>query len=80
MRLSKLYSNHHNIFTPIVFNVGLNVVMAEIRLPENKDKDTHNLGKSTLGRLIDFTLLSKQDPNLFLLKHYDLFEDFVFFS
>jgi uncharacterized protein YydD (DUF2326 family) len=39
----------------------------------------HNLGKSTLGRVIDFTLLSKRDPRFFLFKHEDVFSPFVFF-
>jgi uncharacterized protein YydD (DUF2326 family) len=61
------------------FVAGLNVVMAEIRLPENRDKDTHNLGKTTLGRLLDFGFLAGRDPKFFLFKHLDLFKDFVFF-
>ena len=79
MKLSKLYSNMPDLFTPIQFLPGLNVVLAEIRLPENRLKDTHNLGKTTLGRLIDFCLLSKRDKGFFLFKHLDLFKDFVFF-
>ncbi|WP_233450839.1 hypothetical protein [Xylella taiwanensis] len=42
--------------------------MAEIRLPENKQKDTDNLGKTTLGRLLDFCFLSKRNPKFFLFK------------
>jgi len=53
--------------------------MAEIRLPENRDKDTHNLGKTTLGRLLDFGLLAGRDAKFFLFKHADLFKDLVFF-
>jgi uncharacterized protein YydD (DUF2326 family) len=52
MKISKLYTNKADIFEPIDFNNGLNIIFAEIRLPKNKDKDTHNLGKTTLGRLI----------------------------
>ncbi len=78
MKLSKLYSNQHQVFSPVKFNPGLNVVMAEIRLPENRKKDTHNLGKTTLGRLLDFCFLSKRDRNLFLFKHEKLFDHFVF--
>ena len=58
---------------------GLNVVLAEIRLPENRKKDTHNLGKTTLGRLLDFCFLASRDANFFLFKHYELFKEFVFF-
>jgi len=57
----------------------MNVVMAEIRLPENRSKDTHNLRKTTLGRLLDFGFLAKRDPKFFLFKHSDLFKEFIFF-
>ncbi|HHK9424580.1 TPA: DUF2326 domain-containing protein [Escherichia coli] len=53
--------------------------MAEIRLPENRSKDTHNLGKTTLGRLLDFGFLAKRDPKFFLFKHSYLFKEFIFF-
>ena len=79
MKLSRIYCNKPDLFGPIDFRAGLNVVMAEIRLPENRDKDTHNLGKTTLGRLIDFCFLSGRDPKFFLFKHKDLFNGFVFF-
>lgn len=79
MKLSRLYSNKPGLFEPVDFIQGLNVVMAEIRLPENRDKDTHNLGKTTLGRLLDFGFLAKRDPKFFLFKHLDLFKDFIFF-
>ena len=52
MKLSRLYSNDPKKFTPIDFVGGLNVVLAEIRLPQNRGRDTHNLGKTTLGRAI----------------------------
>ena len=79
MKLSKLYSNMPKKFDPVDFVTGLNVVLAEMRLPENRDKDDHNLGKSTLGRLLNFCFLAKRDSNFFLFKHLDLFEEFVFF-
>lgn len=79
MKLSKLYSNKPDLFQPVEFVQGLNVVMAEIRLPENRKKDTHNLGKTTLGRLLDFGFLAKRDPKFFLFKHTELFQDFIFF-
>jgi len=79
MKLSKLYSNKPDLFEPVDFVQDLNVVLAEIRLPENSSKDTHNLGKSTLGRLLDFCFLTKRDPKFFFFKHLDLFQEFVFF-
>lgn len=79
MKLSKLYCNKPDLFGPIEFHAGLNVVLAEIRLPQNRDKDTHNLGKTTLGRVIDYCFLAGRDPKFFLFKHEDLFETFVFY-
>lgn len=79
MKLSRFYSNKPDLFEPVEFVQGLNVVMAEIRLPENRKKDTHNLGKTTLGRLLDFGFLAKRDPKFFLFKHTKSFQDFIFF-
>ena len=79
MKLSRLYTNKPDLFEPVDFVQGLNVVIAEIRLPENRDKDTHNLGKTTLGRLLDFGFLAGRDSKFFLFKHLDLFKDFIFF-
>jgi len=79
MKLSKLYTNRPEIFEPLVFNTGFNVVLAEIRLAENKNKDTHNLGKSTIARLIDYCLLAARDPRFFLFRHIEIFAEFDFF-
>ena len=79
MRLSRLYTNCPDKFAPVEFEEGLNVVIAEIRLPENQDRDTHNLGKSTLGRIIDFCLLMKKSKKFFLFEYPTLFDEFVFF-
>jgi len=79
MKLTRLYSNKPDQFEPVDFVTGLNVVVAEIRLPKNRDKDTHNLGKTTLGRMLDFCFLAGRDSKFFLFKHFDLFKDFVFF-
>ncbi|PKM16845.1 MAG: DUF2326 domain-containing protein [Gammaproteobacteria bacterium HGW-Gammaproteobacteria-2] len=79
MKLSRLYSSKPDLFEPVEFVQGLNVVMAEIRLPENRNKDTHNLGKTTLGRLLDFGFLAKRNAKFFLFNHVELFKDFIFF-
>jgi len=79
MKLSRLYSDRPDKFAPVDFASGLNVVLAEIRLPENRKKDTHNLGKTTLSRMLDFGFLAARDAKFFLFKHIDLFNDFVFF-
>jgi len=79
MKVSRLYSDRPDKLAAVDFVSGLNVVLAEIRLPENRRKDTHNLGKTTLGRMLDFGFLAGRDPKFFLFKHIDLFSDFVFF-
>jgi uncharacterized protein YydD (DUF2326 family) len=79
MKLSKLYTNKPEIFGPIDFVGGLNTVIAEIRLPENKAKDTHNLGKTTLGKILDFCFLLGKDQKFFIFKHLDRFREFVFY-
>ena len=79
MKLSRLYSNKPNVFEPIDFRPGLNVVLAEIRLPENRDKDTHNLGKTTLGSLLDFCFLASKDPDFFLFKYPERFNELILF-
>ena len=78
MKLSKLYSNNEDIFKPIIFNEGFNVVYGDIRHPENYELDTHNLGKTTLAKLLDFMFLAKRNPKQFLFKHEEKFESFVF--
>lgn len=78
MRLSKLYSNLPERFQAIEFNPGLNVILGEIREPENRTKSVHNLGKTTLLRLIDFCLCRSKDAKFFLFKH-EQFENFVFY-
>jgi uncharacterized protein YydD (DUF2326 family) len=79
MKLAKIYSNKDSTFSPVFFNEGLNVVLGEIHLPENRDKDTHNLGKSKLAEIIDFCFLKKRNSEQFLFKHINLFESFIFF-
>lgn len=76
-----------NLFEPIYLNFGfegeaaLNVVYAEIKRPKDKDKDSHNLGKTTLIRLIDFLLLKsiQNKEKFFLTRHIDKFHKFEFF-
>lgn len=79
MKLSALYSNQPELFPAIQFRDGLNVVFAEIRKPKVKTKDTHNLGKSTLGLLINFCLLNQEDKIIFPYKFKKIFQGFVFY-
>ncbi|SON49316.1 DUF2326 domain-containing protein [Vibrio tapetis] len=79
MKISKIYSNRPNIFQPIEFNEGFNVIIGQIRLHDDKNKDSHNLGKSKLAELIDFGFLKQRHKETFLFKHMDRFDDFIFF-
>ena len=79
MKISKIYSNQPNIFEPIEFNDGFNVIIGEIRLHDNQNKDSHNLGKSKLAELIDFGFLKQRRKESFLFKHISRFSEFVFF-
>lgn len=79
MKLSKLYSNHPVVFEPIFFNDGFNVVLGQITDLTNTKRDTHNLGKTTLVKLLDFMLLAKKANGQFLFKNIKVFNEFVFF-
>lgn len=79
MKLSRLYSNQSKVFLPIRFNDGLSAVLAEIRVPENRELDTHNLGKTTVGELLDYCLLKGRDRQFFLVKHEERFANFAFY-
>ena len=79
MKISKIYSNHNSKFKTIRFNMGLNFIYGDVRYPENKTLDSHNLGKTTLARLLDFMLLSKRNNHHFLFANYNIFESFIFF-
>lgn len=79
MKLSKLYSNQTHLFSPIKFNDRFNVVLGQIRHPENYKKDTHNLGKTTLAKLLDFMFLAGRDKRQFLFKNYETFKSFTFY-
>ena len=64
MKLSKLYSNKEN-FKEIEFNEGVNIILGKIKNPDNINVNCHNLGKSTLVKIIDFMLLKKLPSNSF---------------
>jgi uncharacterized protein YydD (DUF2326 family) len=85
MKLSKLYSSKDKIFGPINFNTGvdghlsLNVVYAEVKNKKSSEKDSHNLGKTTLIHVIDFLLLADIDVKGFFLTSSEIFTDFEFY-
>lgn len=79
MKLSKIYSNKKDLFEPIKFNDGLNVIYADVKNPKKTNKDSHNLGKTLLISLLDFMLLCKFVKGHFLYDNQELFKEFVFY-
>lgn len=69
MKISKIYSNKN--FKNIEFNEKFNAIVAFIE--SDKKEDTHNLGKTSLIRVIDFLLLSNFDKNTDKLLGNDIF-------
>lgn len=78
MRLSRLYCNNSH-FHDIPFNEGLNVVLGKVSKRDEIQKDSHNLGKSTLIEVLDFMLLKNIDKNHFFKKYSPLFDDHIFY-
>ena len=56
MILSKVYSNVPEIFPPVYFSKGINVIRGAIHDAAALNRDTHNLGKTTFVQLINFCL------------------------
>lgn len=78
MKFSKIYSDNSK-FKSFKFNRGMNVVIGRITQKENRNIDTHNLGKSTLITLLDFMLLKEINKNHIFVKHKNKFLDFTFY-
>jgi uncharacterized protein YydD (DUF2326 family) len=84
MKLSKLYTNKEN-FKNISFNLGVNVVYAEVKTTLAEKKNSHNLGKTLLSELIDIMLLKELSPKKHFLfttkndKGKSVFESYIFY-
>lgn len=76
MKIIKIYSNKY--FKNIEFNERFNAIIAFIQSKEKKD--THNLGKTSLIRVIDFLLLASIDKNKDKLFGNDIFIGQCFFG
>ena len=79
MKLHALYCNDDRRFPRIDFQDGLNVIFARVRDPSVQNKDSHNLGKTFLIRVLDFALLGGCTGGHVFRRRKDLFGDFVFF-
>ena len=77
MKLSQLYANKS--FKDIVFNDGLNLVLAKVTKKLDLTKDSHNLGKTTLIAVIDFLLLKQLNDEHIFKKYQDKFSGYIFY-
>ena len=79
MQLSKIYANKD--FGNVSFKDGLNVIIGKISNREDRELDTHNIGKSLLLEVIDFLLLKGiDDKSKYFLTRHKIFFDYVFFA
>lgn len=78
MKLSKLYSSDSR-FHNMTFNSELNVVLGKVVHRDEEQKDSHNLGKSTLVDLLDFMMLKNIDKNHIFKKYSSLFNEQIFY-
>jgi len=77
MKLSQLYANKS--FKNIIFNDGLNLVLAKVTKKLDLNKDSHNLGKTTLIAVIDFMLLKELKDEHIFKTYKEKFTGYVFF-
>ncbi len=77
MKLSQLYANKN--FKNIVFNDGLNLILAKVTKKLDLNKDSHNLGKSRLIEVIDFMLLTNPSGDDIFYKYKAKFTGYVFY-
>ncbi|HUP65809.1 MAG TPA: DUF2326 domain-containing protein [Thermoanaerobaculia bacterium] len=79
MKLSALYANDADVFPPILFANGFNVVFAQVREPKRSTLDSHNLGKTFLASVLNFALLADLDGDHPFKALPETFGHFVFF-
>lgn len=78
MKLSQLYCNDQR-FHNMQFNDGLNIVLGKVCQREDANKDSHNLGKSTLIDVLDFMLLKEVKNDHLFKKYSSYFENHIFY-
>ncbi|AHM56367.1 hypothetical protein EAL2_c10690 [Peptoclostridium acidaminophilum DSM 3953] len=76
MKIMQIYCNKEN-FKTVKFEEKLNLIVGRIKHEENFEKDSHNLGKTSLIEIIDFLLLKEIDKSHFLMN--GKFNDYVFY-
>jgi len=76
MKIMQIYSNSSK-FNTVRFNERFNIILGDIQFADDLNKDSHNLGKSTLISLIDYMFLKEIGKEHFLKK--PSFDMHVFF-
>lgn len=78
MKLSQIYSNKES-FKSVSFKDGFNVILGKVTKQYDLNKDSHNLGKTTLITVIDFLLLKQIDKHHIFQKFEEKFTGHIFF-
>lgn len=81
MKITKIYANKSQ-FTPITFEDGFNVIYGDVVAKPSRVEGKpheHNIGKTSLVRLIDFMFLKKVSKKSIFVKHEKKLSDWVFF-
>lgn len=78
MKLIHVESNFPQLFGPVSFHDGLNVIFARVREPAVQQRSAHNLGKSFLMDVIDFALGGQVAKGHPFKRRTDLFGEFGF--
>lgn len=81
MKITKIYANKSQ-FTPITFKDGFNVIYGDVVAKPSRVEGKpheHNIGKTSLVRLIDFMLLKKVSKKSIFVKHEKKLSDWIFF-
>lgn len=81
MKITKIYANKSQ-FIPITFRDGFNVIYGDVVAKPSRVEGKpheHNIGKTSLVRLIDFMLLKKVSKKSIFVKHESKLSDWVFF-
>lgn len=77
MKLNQIYANKS--FKHIKFNDGINLVLGKVSKNNDLNKDSHNLGKTTLIAVIDFMLLKEISDEHIFKTYKDKFANYVFY-
>jgi len=79
VKINRIYTNKDEVFRPIKFNPGFNVVFAQVKNPLSRTASSHNLGKTFLISVIDYALLATPKGKNPLRARPDVFNGFIFF-